>query len=57
MQMWEIILLFAAGILAGILNAIAGGATFFTFPALIYKEKHHEITIPRNSNTRRRHGL
>jgi len=46
MQMWEIILLFAAGILAGILNAIAGGATFFTFPALIYKEKHHEITIP-----------
>jgi uncharacterized membrane protein YfcA len=29
------VLLFVAGLLAGILNAIAGGASFFTFPALI----------------------
>lgn len=29
------LLLFGAGVAAGALNAIAGGATFFTFPALI----------------------
>ncbi len=29
------LLLFGAGVLAGALNAVAGGATFFTFPALI----------------------
>lgn len=28
-------LLFAAGLFAGALNAVAGGATFFTFPALL----------------------
>lgn len=30
------LLLFGAGIVAGTLNAVAGGATFFTFPALVY---------------------
>lgn len=30
-----LILLFIAGLLAGALNAVAGGATFFTFPALM----------------------
>ena len=29
------LLLFGTGVLAGALNAVAGGATFFTFPALI----------------------
>ena len=29
------LLLFGAGVAAGALNAVAGGATFFTFPALI----------------------
>ncbi|MGB0411767.1 MAG: sulfite exporter TauE/SafE family protein [Pikeienuella sp.] len=29
------LLLFAAGLFAGVLNAVAGGATFFTFPALL----------------------
>ncbi|MEJ6500497.1 MAG: sulfite exporter TauE/SafE family protein [Rhodobacterales bacterium] len=30
------LLLFAAGVAAGALNAVAGGATFFTFPALVF---------------------
>lgn len=34
--MAEIALLFVAGILAGILNAVAGGGTFITFPALVF---------------------
>ena len=39
-QMFELgigitLLLFGAGVAAGALNAVAGGATFFTFPALI----------------------
>ena len=32
---WITLLLFGAGVAAGVLNAVAGGATFFTFPALI----------------------
>ncbi|WP_406645064.1 sulfite exporter TauE/SafE family protein [Aliisedimentitalea scapharcae] len=31
----SVVLLFGAGCLAGALNAVAGGATFFTFPVLI----------------------
>lgn len=31
-----VLLLFGAGVTAGALNAVAGGATFFTFPALIF---------------------
>lgn len=30
------ILLFAIGLLAGALNAVAGGGSFITFPALVY---------------------
>lgn len=36
MPFFEILLLFATAVLAGALNAVAGGGTFFTFPALIY---------------------
>jgi uncharacterized protein len=32
----EIALLFVAGVLAGIMNAVAGGGTFLTFPALVF---------------------
>src|SRR3979411_2529179 len=32
----EIALLIVAGVLAGIMNAVAGGGTFLTFPALIF---------------------
>ncbi|MDX1948930.1 MAG: sulfite exporter TauE/SafE family protein [Rickettsiales bacterium] len=34
--MLEIFILFIAGILAGLVNSIAGGGTFFTFPALMH---------------------
>ncbi|MDF3606090.1 sulfite exporter TauE/SafE family protein [Paracoccus sp. DMF-8] len=33
--MSDLILLFVAGLVAGILNAVAGGGTFVTFPALV----------------------
>ncbi|MFW8594471.1 sulfite exporter TauE/SafE family protein [Cribrihabitans neustonicus] len=36
MQLTEIALLVAAGAGAGVLNAVAGGGTFLTFPALIW---------------------
>jgi uncharacterized protein len=35
MTLSTVVLLFAAGVLGGIVNAVAGGATFFTFPAMI----------------------
>jgi uncharacterized membrane protein YfcA len=35
MDIWVALFLFAAGVVAGGLNAVAGGASFFTFPALI----------------------
>lgn len=34
--MFELALLFFAGVLGGIMNAVAGGGTFITFPALIF---------------------
>ncbi|MDO5631043.1 MAG: sulfite exporter TauE/SafE family protein [Paracoccus sp. (in: a-proteobacteria)] len=34
--MADFLLLFIAGILGGILNAVAGGGTFITFPALVF---------------------
>ncbi|OUS22103.1 hypothetical protein A9Q95_03455 [Rhodobacterales bacterium 59_46_T64] len=34
--MFDILVLVAAGFVAGILNAVAGGGTFLTFPALVY---------------------
>ncbi|WP_117232969.1 sulfite exporter TauE/SafE family protein [Vibrio maerlii] len=34
--MLEILLLFFAGVLGGVLNSIAGGGSFITFPALLY---------------------
>lgn len=34
--MFDLVLLFVAGILGGMLNAVAGGGTFITFPALIF---------------------
>ncbi|WBU58155.1 sulfite exporter TauE/SafE family protein [Paracoccus sediminicola] len=34
--MAEMILVFVAGLLGGILNAVAGGGTFITFPALVF---------------------
>jgi len=33
--MLEVMLLFGAGVLGGMMNAIAGGGSFITFPALI----------------------
>lgn len=36
MEWGTIILLAAAGLFAGALNAVAGGATFFTFPTLLF---------------------
>lgn len=36
MTEFDIILLFGAGFLAGIINAIAGGGSFLTFPALVF---------------------
>ena len=33
--MLEVVLLFGAGVLGGMMNAIAGGGSFITFPALI----------------------
>jgi hypothetical protein len=35
LEIYILLLLFFAGLFAGILNAVAGGATFFTFPALM----------------------
>ena len=35
MELGQMLVLFAAGIVAGGVNAIAGGGTFFTFPALL----------------------
>lgn len=35
MEIWTLALLFAASLFAGGLNAVAGGATFLTFPALM----------------------
>ena len=35
MDIWIVSLLFCAGIIAGGMNAIAGGASFLTFPALV----------------------
>jgi len=32
----EVLLLVGAGVLAGIMNAVAGGGTFLTFPALVF---------------------
>lgn len=32
----DIVLLVVAGILAGVMNAVAGGGTFLTFPALVF---------------------
>uniref|UniRef100_UPI0025FC9B3D TSUP family transporter n=1 Tax=uncultured Paracoccus sp. TaxID=189685 RepID=UPI0025FC9B3D len=34
--MLEALLLFVAGFLGGMLNAVAGGGTFITFPALVF---------------------
>ncbi|MCF3974892.1 sulfite exporter TauE/SafE family protein [Paracoccus salsus] len=34
--MLELALLFIAGVLGGVLNAVAGGGTFITFPALVF---------------------
>lgn len=34
--MFDMVLLFVAGFLGGILNSIAGGGTFITFPALLF---------------------
>ena len=34
--MYETILLFVAGFFGGMLNAVAGGGTFITFPALVF---------------------
>ncbi|WP_304620908.1 sulfite exporter TauE/SafE family protein [Paracoccus sediminilitoris] len=34
--MFDIALLFLAGLVGGILNAVAGGGTFITFPALVF---------------------
>lgn len=34
--MWDIVVLAVAGFAAGLLNAVAGGGTFISFPALIY---------------------
>lgn len=34
--MFEFALLFLAGVLGGMLNAVAGGGTFITFPALVF---------------------
>jgi uncharacterized membrane protein YfcA len=36
MTLWDIILLLGVGFIGGIWNAIAGGATLFTFPALMF---------------------
>lgn len=36
MEYFEIILLIGSGFLAGVINSVAGGGTFFTFPALIF---------------------
>lgn len=36
MEWLEVFLLVSSGLLAGIINSIAGGGTFFTFPALIF---------------------
>lgn len=35
MSLLTLLMLFAAGILGGLVNAVAGGATFFTFPAMM----------------------
>jgi len=35
MDIWQGLLLVGAGVLGGAANAIAGGGTFFTFPALL----------------------
>ena len=35
MEIYILVLLFFTGLFAGVLNAVAGGATFFTFPALM----------------------
>ncbi len=35
MELWLAALLFGAGLLAGITNAVAGGGTFFTFPVML----------------------
>nr|WP_315982568.1 TSUP family transporter [Aliamphritea spongicola] len=32
----ELLLLFAAGIISGMLNAVAGGGSFISFPALLF---------------------
>jgi uncharacterized protein len=36
MQAWQIFVLFTAAYLAGVMNALAGGGTILTFPALIW---------------------
>jgi uncharacterized protein len=36
LSLGEIALLLTAGVLAGIMNAVAGGGTFLTFPALVF---------------------
>lgn len=35
MSLWQILLLICAGLLGGLANAIAGGASLFTFPAML----------------------
>ena len=34
--MFDLVLLYVAGVVGGILNAVAGGGTFITFPALVF---------------------
>src|ERR1700737_5615520 len=36
LSLGEVALLLIAGVLAGIMNAVAGGGTFLTFPALVF---------------------
>lgn len=36
MQLFDIILLFGAGFVGGVMNTVAGGGTFITFPALVF---------------------
>lgn len=35
LELWDVLLLSGAGLLAGLVNAVAGGGTFFTFSALL----------------------
>lgn len=35
-MLWDLLILFVAGLLGGALNTLAGGGTFITFPALVF---------------------